>query len=243
MSTNTDDDDISAFVQAIDSRRPIGPVLSHDRDRRLSEVGGLTDRFTDSTRSSPSFRGRTISEGPLGPRSSSLARHAAALTATEQSEANPVSIDEKLRQLNDQYNASMNGMERRPGSREKGKERDTGSERVTDRGLPVAGPSSPLGRAPPSTSTERSSPLARQVGAEAMSRRAVTTAGGEYSVWNNREERPPSRRSRTDSAASGTTGLSELSRARLLYAQSQAARGSAGSIASEEVVGKLDLEK
>ncbi|KAI5120072.1 hypothetical protein M0805_002633 [Coniferiporia weirii] len=41
LSTNTDDDDISAFVQEIDSRRPLGGALNArpQRDRTLSEAG------------------------------------------------------------------------------------------------------------------------------------------------------------------------------------------------------------
>lgn len=238
LSTNTDDDDISAFVQEIDSRRPIGPGLSHDRDRTLSEAGGQEEQRNDNLRSSPSFRGRTISEGPLGQRSSSLARQAAANAAA--------GIDEQLKHLNDKYNASMNVMERRPGSREKEPSISRPGSFSSERGPGVevteSVPASPLGRSPLSPAVERSSPLSRQVGAEAMSRRVTTTAGGEYSVWANREERPLSRRVRTESAASNASGLSELERARL-YIQSRAARGSAGSFGSQEVVGKLELNK
>lgn len=238
LSTNTDDDDISAFVQEIDSRRPIGPGLSHDRDRTLSEAGGQEEQHIDNLRSSPSFRGRTISEGPLGQRSSSLARQAAANAAA--------GIDEQLKHLNDKYNASMNVMERRPGSREKepsiSRPGSFSSERGTGVEVNESVPTSPLGRSPLSPAVERSSPLSRQIGAEAMSRRVATTAGGEYSVWANREERPLSRRVRTESAASNASGLSDLERARL-YIQSRAARGSAGSFGSQEVVGKLELDK
>lgn len=238
-------------MQEIDSRRPIGPGLSHDRDRTLSEAGGQTEQQVDNNpRSSPSFRGRTISEGPLGQRSSSLARHAAAMAAAEQPKAlltSQFAIDEQLKQLNDKYNASMNVMERRPGSRDK--EKITGrrsgsfsSERGVNVDVSGGTPPSPLGRSPLTPAVERSSPLSRQVGAEAMPRRVATTAGGEYSVWANREERPLSRRVRTESAASGASGLSDLDRARL-YIQSRATRGSAGSIGSEEVLGKLELDK
>ncbi|KAH8110916.1 autophagy-related protein 13-domain-containing protein [Phellopilus nigrolimitatus] len=278
LSNNTDDDDISAFVQDIDARKPIGGGFNarHDRERTISEAGlgarraiteqtgvqAREERRADADNPGLSRHSRTISEGP---RSSSLAREAreaATTVATSRAgsgsgQANAMAldqagIDKRLKELNAAFRASIGVVERRPSSGEG----VTSGERPRDASAPppalTRSPFSASGRGPapahmhtPSLSAgageQRASASARNP------RRVVTTPGGgaeSVSVWDNRG----ARRARADSVGSAASGASEIDRPRRFYGQGHGARGSAGSVGggsvgSEEVVGRLEMER
>ncbi|KAL5532376.1 ATG13 [Sanghuangporus sanghuang] len=142
LSTNTDDDDISAFVQDIDARKPIGGGFNtrHDRERTLSETGlagraipagtGLPEQ-TRQTQTSEAQglqepapvpgHNRTFSEGQQG---TVLAGEAATADTEAREEPSPRQtgapilshLDERLRALNNAFRTSMDLVARRPSS-------------------------------------------------------------------------------------------------------------------------------
>ncbi|KAL5505015.1 ATG13 [Sanghuangporus vaninii] len=142
LSTNTDDDDISAFVQDIDARKPIGGGFNtrHDRERTLSETGlagrailagaGLPERTRQTGTSETQGlqqpapvpgHNRTLSEGQQG---AVLAGEAATAATGAREEPNPRQtgapilshLDERLRALNNAFRTSMDLVARRPSS-------------------------------------------------------------------------------------------------------------------------------
>jgi len=134
LSNNTDDDDISVFVQEIDARKPLSGhqrIRSHDRytsdpGRRLG--GGGEDKPIAGLLSTEEGSGPGASSSSMGP------------MLTSESE-----VDERLRQMNQAFLESLEGLgggrrrERRSPSRLGGGEGDDGSERSSE-------PDPPLGR-------------------------------------------------------------------------------------------------
>lgn len=208
---------------------------------------------------------RTVSEGPRG---SALAREVATLVTTDterqpsEQSGSPLSqdtIEERLRNLNSAFRESMGLVERRLGvSRDSAR---SGSDTPPSssapfppaRPLPVPGAShlrTPSFGASGAVTPERPLSAPRQArrdsGPESSMppRRSATTPGGggqNVSVWDNR-------RLRSDSDGSSTSAVGEIDRARLFYEQGNAARGSGGSVsavsgASEEAVGRMDLDR
>ena len=141
LSTNTDDDDISVFVQEIDARKPLS---GHQRIRSLEQETSETGR-----RSGGSGRGRASrDEKPIAGLLSTDEQETSTSTGpmlTSESE-----VDERLRQMNQAFLESLEGLggrrrERRSSSRLG--EGDGGSEQSSE-------PDPPLGRM--STESSRS---------------------------------------------------------------------------------------
>ncbi|KII85697.1 hypothetical protein PLICRDRAFT_45046 [Plicaturopsis crispa FD-325 SS-3] len=134
LSTNTDDDDISAFVQDIDARKPLSlardPSVerqgqSHDRDRTLGRTS--SEQRTGGVADAGGTASRREGSGSTGP------------MLTNESE-----IDERLRQMKETFLASLDGLgdgprrERRPSSRGAASGRDSlplPSPSVSDAGI------------------------------------------------------------------------------------------------------------
>lgn len=124
MSNNTDDDDISMFVQDIDARKPLSGhqrLRSHDRD--ATETGRRPDRDDNrpiagllSTDEEPSASGSGSTSGPM-------------LTSE-------LEVDEKLRQMNQTFLESLEGLGGSGRRRERRSPRldvdDQGSERSSE---------------------------------------------------------------------------------------------------------------
>lgn len=124
MSSHTDDDDISAFVQEIDARKPLGGRAQQGQGQGQGQERNSNER-----------------EGPLLPGPS---REQGAKKADDQEvgdrrrQAGTVSfpvlttepaVDERLRKMHEQFEASLQGFRRRPGKeREKEKERECESD-------------------------------------------------------------------------------------------------------------------
>lgn len=121
MSSNTEDDDISAFVQDIDTRKP----LSRPRDQNEREG---TSSYEAPSRSDPSSsvpaRSRTMS-GPQPMLTTASA------------------VDEQLKAMNDTFLASLQGLSGKRRDR-KGHERSSTGDSSTAR-APSSGPST-IGR-------------------------------------------------------------------------------------------------
>jgi autophagy-related protein 13 len=115
LSTNTDDDDISAFVQDIDSRKPL-----NGHDRLSDQMMGSRERQS----SSDTVAGVTMDSRPGEGNS-----HVGLMLVSESE------VDERLRQMNAAFLASLEGIEGR---------RRTPSEQSSRGGSPV--PSSLAGR-------------------------------------------------------------------------------------------------
>jgi autophagy-related protein 13 len=103
MSNNTDDDDISAFVQDIDARKPLGRALS---DRRRYPLGANPERADDLR--SPLHGGTRdgnstarINGEPLG---------AGINGAREPMLTNALAVDQRLKEMNDTFTARLAGL-------------------------------------------------------------------------------------------------------------------------------------
>jgi len=105
MSNNTDDDDISAFVQDIDARKPLGGALS---DRRRHPLGAnpeqrddLRSQLTGGTQSGNSAtraNGEQTGAGISGPREPMLTI------------VNISDVDQRLKEMNDAFTARLAGL-------------------------------------------------------------------------------------------------------------------------------------
>ncbi|KAI0360634.1 hypothetical protein OH77DRAFT_1501357 [Trametes cingulata] len=189
LSTHTDDDDISAFVQEIDARKPLlsrrddSPAPSpspHARERTIREVSESSEPDT-----APLVRARTMST-PYP------------MLATESA------VDSRLREMNETFLASLQGLGSR--RRESSGSPRTGSS--TERGSTTRRPLDPISYA---GGARRESPLEGPRAAAASSTPPV-----EVGVPPPMYVRP--RLASTGSARSGF------------------------SIASEEVIGRMDPE-
>ncbi|KAL5521052.1 hypothetical protein ACEPAG_8974 [Sanghuangporus baumii] len=141
LSTNTDDDDISAFVQDIDARKPIGGGFNtrHDRERTLSETGlagrailtgaGLHERARQTQTSgvqglrqpAPVLgHNRTLSEGQRGTVLEGEADTESSEEPNLRQTGGPIlsHLDERLKALNNAFRTSMDLVSRRPSSAE-----------------------------------------------------------------------------------------------------------------------------
>lgn len=113
LSSHTDDDDISAFVQEIDARKPLG-----GRKQQQEGQGENSSEGGSSPSPGPSHE-RSASESP-DPGAADGRRRAAsvsfpAMLATE------AAVDERLRMMHEQFEASLQGFRRR---REREREHD-----------------------------------------------------------------------------------------------------------------------
>ncbi|TFK80497.1 hypothetical protein K466DRAFT_503784 [Polyporus arcularius HHB13444] len=205
LSTNTDDDDISAFVQDIDARKPLpsrregsespaGPSQGHAREATITEES--SSAHSNDAGSGSGSRPRTLSTPYPGP-----------VLATESA------VDERLREMNETFLASLQGLGIGSRRREPSTVNATGDR--TDRPSPPRRPSlysDPL-------AARRESPLASA------------------SI-------PPS--PQTDSAgASGAIVMPGVPLPPMYVRPRLASTGSARSgfsIASEEVLGRMDPE-
>ena len=140
LSNNTDDDDISVFVQEIDARKPLsGHQRLRSRDRDTMNTGGRRPSVGGGRSGSRSRGGGD--EKPIAGLLSTDEHHASSSSTwpmlTSESE-----VDERLRQMNQVFLESLEGLggrrrERRSPSRFEGD--DGGSERSSE-------PDPPLGR-------------------------------------------------------------------------------------------------
>jgi autophagy-related protein 13 len=113
LSTNTDDDDISAFVQDIDSRRPLN---GHDRLRdQVHDDPLLLDPATSDS-AGPQRRREggeahvgSPSDGRIGGGSGSR-RPATSHSGPGAMLTSEVEVDERLRQMNETFLASLEGL-------------------------------------------------------------------------------------------------------------------------------------
>ena len=149
LSSNTDDDDISAFVQDIDARKPLpsrregsespaGPLppQDHGREATITEESSST-RSSDVAPTAGPSRQRTLSTPFPGP-----------VLATESA------VGERLREMNETFLASLQGL----GSGSRRREASTATDRAArnDRPGPPIRPPSYSG----SLAARRESPLA-----------------------------------------------------------------------------------
>ena len=127
LSNNTDDDDISMFVQDIDARKPLGGRL-RSRDREVTETGQPLG---------PSGGEETTSvAGAL--LSTDVHSHASASSSTSGPMlTNESDVDEKLRQMNQTFMESLEGLggARRRERTTSRKSSDQGSPRPSEGGI------------------------------------------------------------------------------------------------------------
>ncbi|KAI0084627.1 autophagy-related protein 13-domain-containing protein [Irpex rosettiformis] len=197
LGSHTDDDDISDFVQQIEKRKPLG-------SRREPSLSKAPDVPVDSQ-----------------PTSSSAADDVATLERRTLSSGEPIvvsadNVDERLRQMNEAFLASLEGFGARRRERSIGREDAESSNGSTTVRAPSSGPST-LGRR-----TVTLDPLnfahRREGSDDALLGRPTTGSG-------------------SGSAGYGIPPL--FSRPRLL---STGSARSATSTASEEVIGRMDPE-
>ncbi|KAI0070745.1 hypothetical protein K474DRAFT_1669744 [Panus rudis PR-1116 ss-1] len=208
LSTNTDDDEISVFVQDIDARKP----LSSLREQRTEEV---LSRLPPSTDPSSSSRAESSSAArPTSLRQRTMSVPGPMLTTA-------AAVDERLKEMNDTFLASLQGL----GSRRRQRE---GSTRTDSTGSSTARASSggeTIGRR---TMTLVDSPS----GTTSTSSRQGTGMGSGMGT-------PPSLSRR--SSATGGAGVGMYGYVRPRFGSTGSAR-SGMSIGSEEVIGRMDPE-
>jgi len=103
MSNNTDDDDISAFVQDIDARKPLRRALS---DRRRHPPGANPER-ADDLRSQPP--GGT-QDGNSATRINGESSGAGINGTREPMLTNVSDVDQRLKEMNDAFTARLAGL-------------------------------------------------------------------------------------------------------------------------------------
>ncbi|KAK7689353.1 hypothetical protein QCA50_007144 [Cerrena zonata] len=113
LSVNTDDDDISAFVQDIDSRKPLGSQRDHQSQLPSTE----SDEPPIST------------AGPSRPRAMSLGP------------TTKVDFDEEMKEMNDKFMAALAGISssRRQGSEDRQSSTGSSTARAPSSGTPTIG--------------------------------------------------------------------------------------------------------
>lgn len=235
LSTNTDDDDISVFVQDIDARKPLGSFgiaqeqsqdgQEHDRARIEEHPTNRGRTFTDEELSR---RERTAPASPFVDSEAS----AAAEMDTGGMLTSQIALDVRLRQMNAAFRASLVGMVR-TGGRERG---SAGEDRGA-RAREARSPAPSMGRAASLSAAARIVPNAGSAahrprirsGIE-MARRAASASDG--------GTRPKSGSGYGVGSGSGSGSGSSPSGSGLLYERRGSAAGSTGS---EEVMGRLEL--
>lgn len=103
MSNNTDDDDITAFVQDIDARKPLRRALS---DRRSHPLGEDPEREVDH-RAQPH---RVIRDGSPAARIDSEPSNTSIKGIGEPMLTNASDIDQKLKDMNDAFSTRLAGL-------------------------------------------------------------------------------------------------------------------------------------
>lgn len=103
MSNNTDDDDISAFVQDIDARKPLRRTLS---DRRRHLLGANLERAVD-LQSQPHGE---IQDGSPAARINSEPSNHRMNGIGGQMLSNTSDIDQRLKEMNDTFSARLAGL-------------------------------------------------------------------------------------------------------------------------------------
>lgn len=103
MSNNTDDDDISAFVQEIDARKPLRRALS---DRRRHPLGANPERVVDIRSQA---HGGIQDASPATGISSEPSNHGMNGIG-EPMLTNASDIDQRLKEMNDAFSARLAGL-------------------------------------------------------------------------------------------------------------------------------------
>lgn len=147
MSNNTDDDDISAFVQDIDARKPLGRTSS---DRRRYPLGANPEQ-ADDLRSLPHGG---IQDGNPAPRINHEPSNAGINGIGEPLLTNVLDIDQRLKEMKDAFTARLAGLSgTAPSPRTGGvgggldsKDRSVSRERALTRGAVLPDSYDPLSR-------------------------------------------------------------------------------------------------
>ncbi len=211
LAANTEDDDISAFVQDIDARKPLpsrregsespaGPCYNHGREATIAEES--SSAHSSDVGPVPSLRQRTLSAPYPGP-----------VLVTESD------VDERLREMKGTFLASLEGL-------------GLGSRR----------------REPSSTSTDRTERPSSSYGARRPDPIAYIGGARRESPLMEGASVPSSPSPQPDSAGASSAGVSGAVNVPGLPAYVRPRLASTGSvrsgfsIASEEVIGRMDPE-